>query len=291
MLTHSKQPPSKTQIIPFNFEDNEVRTIRDESGEPWFVANDVCKVLEIANPRDAVARLDDDEKGVVSTDTLGGRQSVTIVNEPGLYTLVLSSRKKEAKAFKRWIVHEVLPAIRKTGQYTVKGLREGEKKSYEGIKDLIAIASDYDPNSEAARLYFATLTNKLLYAVSEHTAPELIAERVDHNHPNMGLTTWKGAHINLADALVGKNFLNAQELERLQGLSIVIHAAAQIFQKRGNTMAEWTQYIDDQIITLRFKMLVGKGKYSREKAEEIARREYAVFNRSLKERFVQLQLI
>lgn len=86
-------------------------------GEPWFVATDVCRALEISNSRDAVARLDDDEKGVGSTDTLGGKQGMQIINEPGLYTLVLGSRKPEAKAFKRWVTHEVLPTIRKTGSY------------------------------------------------------------------------------------------------------------------------------------------------------------------------------
>ena len=86
-------------------------------GEPWFVAADVCRALEISNSRDAVARLDDDEKGVGSTDTLGGKQGMQIINEPGLYTLVLGSRKPEAKAFKRWVTHEVLPTIRKTGSY------------------------------------------------------------------------------------------------------------------------------------------------------------------------------
>lgn len=94
----------------------QVRVIQRE-GEPWFVAADVCKSLEIGNSRQAVARLDDDEKGVISTDTLGGQQQVTIVNEPGLYTLVLGSRKPEARLFKRWITHEVIPAIRKTGGY------------------------------------------------------------------------------------------------------------------------------------------------------------------------------
>ena len=87
------------------------------NGEPWFVAADVCRALEISNSRDAVARLDDDEKGVGSTDTLGGKQGMQIINEPGLYTLVLGSRKPEAKTFKRWVTHEVLPAIRKTGSY------------------------------------------------------------------------------------------------------------------------------------------------------------------------------
>ena len=100
-----------------------IRTITID-GEPWFVAVDVCKALQIANSRDALTRIDDDEKGVVLTDTLGGKQEVTIVNEPGLYTLVLSSRKPEAKAFKRWITHEVIPAIRKYGGYMTKSLLE-----------------------------------------------------------------------------------------------------------------------------------------------------------------------
>ena len=100
-----------------------IRTLTID-GEPWFVAVDVCKALQIANSRDALTRIDDDEKGVVLTDTLGGKQEVTIVNEPGLYTLVLSSRKPEARAFKRWITHEVIPAIRKYGGYMTKSLLE-----------------------------------------------------------------------------------------------------------------------------------------------------------------------
>jgi prophage antirepressor-like protein len=95
----------------------EVRTVvRD--GCPWFVAADVCKTLDIGNDRQALARLDDDEKGVISTDISQGRsESLNAVNEPGLYALVLGSRKPEAKAFKRWVTHEVLPAIRKHGVY------------------------------------------------------------------------------------------------------------------------------------------------------------------------------
>jgi len=92
----------------------QVRVVQRD-GEPWFVAADVCKALEI--DRTATRRLDDDEKGVHSTHTPGGQQDVTIVNEPGLYTLVLGSRKPEAKLFKRWITHDVIPAIRKTGGY------------------------------------------------------------------------------------------------------------------------------------------------------------------------------
>lgn len=98
------------------FDGHELRII-EKDNEIWFVAKDVCDILEIKNSRDAVSRLDDDEKGVVLTDTPGGRQKLQAVNEFGLYNLVLTSRKPEAKEFKRWITHEVIPSIRKHGAY------------------------------------------------------------------------------------------------------------------------------------------------------------------------------
>ena len=103
----------------FNYESDEVRTIVNEQGEIWFAAADVCKILDIANSRDAVSRLDEDERGTVITDTPGGPQGMSYINESGLYELIFTSRKPEAKAFKRWVTHEVLPAIRKTGSYSV----------------------------------------------------------------------------------------------------------------------------------------------------------------------------
>jgi prophage antirepressor-like protein len=103
-------------VTPFVFEDNLVRTVQ-QAGRPWFVGKDVCRCLEIKNPNDAFRRLDDDEKGVGSADTLGGEQTVTIVSEPGVYRLIFTSRRPEAERFKRWLAHEVLPALRKTGQY------------------------------------------------------------------------------------------------------------------------------------------------------------------------------
>jgi DNA-damage-inducible protein D len=94
-----------------------IRTIEID-GTPWFIAADVCAALGIANHRDALARLDADEKGVGTTDTLGGPQAVAIVSEPGLYGLTWTSRKPEAGAFRRWVKHDVLPTIRRTGSYS-----------------------------------------------------------------------------------------------------------------------------------------------------------------------------
>lgn len=100
-----------------NEEFGQVRTIMLED-EPWFVSADVCRVLQIKNPSDAVERLDPDEKNtLVLNEGIPGNPNVTVVNEPGLYTLVLGSRKAEARRFKRWITHEVIPSIRKHGAY------------------------------------------------------------------------------------------------------------------------------------------------------------------------------
>ncbi|HEU4963651.1 MAG TPA: BRO family protein [Bacilli bacterium] len=103
----------------FNYEGRQVRTVMDETGNPWFVAKDVCDVLAVSNPTDALKRLDADERTLVSIEGASNGLPVNAVNESGLYSLILGSRKPEAKAFKRWVTHEVLPTIRKTGRYEV----------------------------------------------------------------------------------------------------------------------------------------------------------------------------
>lgn len=105
-----------SQIVPFTFDDANIRVV-NRDGEPWFVLADVCAVLEHTNSRVAAQRLDDEDKGVANVYTPGGTQEVTIVNESGLWALVLTSRKPEAKRFKRWITAEVIPQIRKKGGY------------------------------------------------------------------------------------------------------------------------------------------------------------------------------
>jgi len=90
-----------------------------KNGEPWFLGRDACDVLGVTNHRTSLALLDEDERGVHSVESPSGLQEMVVVNEPGLYSLILRSRKPQAKAFKRWITHDVLPAIRKTGRYEV----------------------------------------------------------------------------------------------------------------------------------------------------------------------------
>ena len=104
------------ELTIFNYGETPIRTIQNETGV-WWVLTDVCKVLDLSTPGKVANRLDDDEKGMNQILTRGGMQNVTTINEPGLYSVILRSDKPEAKNFKRWVTHEVLPAIRKTGTY------------------------------------------------------------------------------------------------------------------------------------------------------------------------------
>ena len=112
-----------TEIQPFTFPTTgqPVRTIvRD--GEPWFVARDVTNILGIANGRDALSRVNEADKGVGITDTPGGPQQTALVNESGLYDLILESRKPDARTFRRWVTADVVPAVRRTGSYSAPTL-------------------------------------------------------------------------------------------------------------------------------------------------------------------------
>ncbi|HAR98540.1 MAG TPA: hypothetical protein DCS11_06575 [Syntrophus sp. (in: bacteria)] len=104
-------------VIPFQYGNRPARVIQDEAGNNWWVAADVCAILGITNPRDAISSLDDDEKGVEKADTLGGQQTMNVINESGLFALIIRSNKPEARPFRKWITAEVLPAIRRTGGY------------------------------------------------------------------------------------------------------------------------------------------------------------------------------
>ena len=145
------------------FMGNNIRVLGTKD-ELWFVAIDVCKILKIKNSRDAVKRLDEDEKGVVKTDTLGGQQDLQVINESGLYTLILRSRTPEAKQFKRWVTHEVLPRIRKYGYYKLnnderkfvayKEIAESLNTNVNDLDDSYAKMPRYRLEAEARRLKY-----------------------------------------------------------------------------------------------------------------------------------------
>jgi len=106
-------------LVKFDFNGSSIQTIIDDKGEPWWVAKDVCDVLGLTNPTEALRSLDDDEKNTlrITEGIIQGNPNKAIISESGLYSLIMRSRKPDAKAFKKWITSEVLPSIRKTGSY------------------------------------------------------------------------------------------------------------------------------------------------------------------------------
>lgn len=126
----------------FNYNSNEVRTVQRD-GEPWFVLKDVCDVLGMSNSRMVADRLDPDEKGVSQIDTLGGKQEMAVINESGLYNVIIRSDKPEAKPFRKWVTSEVLPSIRKHGAYMTEDTIDRMINSPEfGIKLLTALKEE-----------------------------------------------------------------------------------------------------------------------------------------------------
>ena len=136
------------------FENPEFGAVRSIliDGDPWFVAADVCKALEIEKTNRALSRLDDDEKGAHSVSTPGGRQRMSIISESGLYSLILGSRKPEARAFKRWITHEVSPSIRKHGAYMTDSLLDALEAHPEAVPEYLnRLRSENARNRELTR--------------------------------------------------------------------------------------------------------------------------------------------
>ena len=132
------------QIMPFDYESKEVRLIQDEDSRLWWVASDVCEILGLSNTTEALRGLDDDEKSTLRISEGGPERN--IINEPGLYSLIIRSNKPDAKHFKRWITHKVLPSIRKTGRYEIDNPSEIDLiiKSAQALKKLESNQIEHD---------------------------------------------------------------------------------------------------------------------------------------------------
>jgi anti-repressor protein len=147
----------------FQFGENQVRTVL-LNNEPWFVAKDVCEVLDIGNPSQALSRLDSDEKNTIILNEGIGNPEKSVVNEAGLYTLILGSRKPDAKQFKRWVTHEVLPAIRKHGAYLTDDALEKTLQDPDYIIGVITALKDEKQKRLAAEQTVEKQKPKVLFA-------------------------------------------------------------------------------------------------------------------------------
>ena len=161
----------------------------------------------------------------------------------------------------------------------IRDIRASERNFYQQVTDIYATSIDYDPRCDMTREFFATVQNKLHYAVHEHTAAEVIYERVDSDKPMVGMTNFKGNYITKDDVKIAKNYLTEQELKRLNLLvsQFLDYAEFQALEMQEMRMADWVAALDNQIIMLKRKLLEGKGHISHKQAMEKAEKEFQIY--------------
>ena len=161
----------------------------------------------------------------------------------------------------------------------IRDIRSSERNFYQQVTDIYATAVDYDPRSEMTKEFFATVQNKLHYAVHENTAAEIIYNRVDNEKPFVGMTNFKGNYVTKDDVKIAKNYLSELELQRLNLLvsGFLDFAEFQALEMKPMTMKDWIETLDNQIIANKRKVLEGKGSVSHKEAIEKAEKEFQIY--------------
>ena len=161
----------------------------------------------------------------------------------------------------------------------IRDIRASERNFYQQVTDIYATSIDYDPRDSMTRDFFATVQNKLHYAVHEHTAAEVIYNRVDNGKPMVGMTNFKGNYITRDDVKIAKNYLTEGELQRLNLLvsQFLDFAEFQALEMKEMRMTDWIEALDNQIIMLQRKLLEGKGQVSHKQAMEKAEKEFYIY--------------
>ena len=162
----------------------------------------------------------------------------------------------------------------------IREIRASEKRFYQKVRDLFALSSDYQANDQTAQLFFAEVQNKLLYAVTQHTAAEIIRDRADANAPNMGLSTWEGSRVRKTDVIVAKNYLQTDEVDTLNRLVVIFLEQAELRAKDRQplTLDYWRQNVDRLLAFNDKPILQGSGKLSNERAKQLAHDHYDIFD-------------
>ena len=163
----------------------------------------------------------------------------------------------------------------------IRDIRSSERNFYQQVTDIYATAVDYDPRSEKTRMFFATVQNKLHYAVHEQTAAEVIYNRVDNEKPFVGMTNFKGNYVTKDDVKIAKNYLSELELQRLNLLvsGFLDFAEFQALEMKPMTMQDWIESLDNQILANRRRVLEGKGSVSHEEAIKKAEQEFEIYRK------------
>jgi hypothetical protein len=314
-MPESGTPPSTSEIIFYQAEDGRSRIqVRLEGETVWMTQALMAELYQTTKQNISLHIQNIFEEGeadpsatvkqYLTVQTEGSRQVRRATDHYNLDVILAVGyrvRSHRGTQFRRW-------ATERLREYLVKGftldderLKEGrgpgadyfdellerireirasEKRFYQKIRDLFALAVDYDAATEETKQFFQVVQNKLHWAISKHTAAELIAERADPAQPNMGLTTWKGAKVRRPDVTVAKNYLRAEEIEGLNRIVTMYldYAEDQARRRQVMNMRDWREKLDAFLQFNEHEILGDAGRVKMEVAQKLALAAYDKFN-------------
>ncbi|WP_353570052.1 virulence RhuM family protein [Candidatus Albibeggiatoa sp. nov. BB20] len=312
---------SQQDIIIYQTQDNKVNIVlyvRD--GDVWLTQNQLAELFATSKQNISshiINILQDKEleensvvKNYLTTATDGKQYPVQHYALPMILAIGFRVRSIRGTQFRQW-------ANRHLQSYLIKGfvmdderlknpdgrpdyfdemlarirdIRASEKRFYQKIRDLFALSSDYDNSDKATQMFFAEIQNKLLFAVTQQTAAEIIMTRASAEQNNMGLTTWKGSVVRKQDIYIAKNYLNADEIDTLNRLVVIFLETAELRAKNriDTTMNFWRQQAEQLIESNGFALLQGQGSVSKQQMEQFALTEYERFDAHRKQQDAEI---
>lgn len=306
----------ENQIIIYNTDDGKARvTLYAKDGNIWMNQNQMAELFATSIPnvsmhisnilKDGELQENSVVKQYLTTAADGKNYQVTFYALDMVLAIGFRVRSVRGTQFRRWANHNLK-------EYMIKGfvmdddrlknpdgrpdyfdellarirdIRASEKRFYQKVRDLLALSSDYDKSDKATQMFFAETQNKLLYAVTQQTAAELIVSRADANEPNMALTSWKGSVVRKQDIYTAKNYLKQDEIETLNKLTVLFLDSAElrVKERKDLTLNYWRSNVDALLSFQNKDLLKGSGAISNAQMKAKVDQEYEAFNRRRKE--------
>ncbi|HDZ9159176.1 TPA: virulence RhuM family protein [Vibrio cholerae] len=302
----------ENDLILYTTDDGQSQfVLREQGGQVWLTQLEMAELYQTSKQNISLHVQNILEEGELAQDATV-KENLTVQNEGGrevkrriqYYSLPMiiavgyRVRSTRGTQFRQW-------ATRTLGEYLIKGfamdderlkdprwdyfdellerirdIRSSEKRFYQKIRDLLALSEDYRANEKETGLLFAEVQNKLFFAVTGHTAAELVVERADSSKPNMNLTSFAGNKVRKADVVIAKNYLQADELENLNRLVSMFFEFAEFRAKNKAhlRLQDWREYVDKFMDFNEQPLLNSAGRISRKQMEQIAHKHYETFN-------------
>jgi len=303
------------EIIIYNTDDGKTSvSLLTRDGNVWMNQNHLAELFDTSKQNISLHIINILEEGELHENSVvkdylttaadGKNYNVTFYSLDMILAVGFRVRSKRGTQFRQW-------ANRNLKEYMIKGfvmdderlknpdgrpdyydellerirdIRASEKRFYQKVRDLFALSSDYDATDKATQMFFAETQNKLLYAVTQKTAAEIVVSRADASQPNMALTSWKGKIVRKQDIYIAKNYLTEDELDTLNRMVIIFLEVAELQakEKKNITMKFWHENVNDIITFNKKNLLVGKGSVSNEQMEKFVDDVYEIFSEKRK---------